>query len=70
MDLEVVRVGFEVVDCVLPVGRQDVARWACEALIYLEKAISWGKDLQLRRAQMYICPQSLIKFCVWDETLR
>lgn len=56
MNLEVVRVGFEVIDGILPVGGQDVACWACEALIYLDKAISLDKKLQLGRARLYICP--------------
>ena len=53
---EVVRVGFEVVDGVLPVGGQNVARWARKALIYLEMAISEDRDGQLRKLEMYVCP--------------
>jgi hypothetical protein len=44
VDFEVVRVGFEVVDCILPVGGQNVTRWASEALIYLETGISAARD--------------------------
>jgi hypothetical protein len=39
MDFEVVAVGFEVVDCLLPVGGEDVAGDTGEALVYLRRGV-------------------------------
>ena len=39
VDFEVVAVGFEVVDCLLPVGGEDVAGDAGEALVYLRRGL-------------------------------
>jgi len=36
VDLEIMAVGLEMVDCLLPVGCQNLARGACEALVDLE----------------------------------
>lgn len=42
MDFEVVGVGLEVVDGLLPVGGEDVAGDAGEALIYLRRGLGGG----------------------------
>lgn len=36
VDLEIMVVGLEMVDCLLPVGGQNLARGACQALVDLE----------------------------------
>lgn len=61
MDLEVVRIGLEVIDRILPVGGEDVPRWTGEALIYLQTVGQRGQGGAVSKEnEPHICPQALV----------
>jgi hypothetical protein len=76
VDFEVVRVGFEVVDCLLPVRSEDVPGDASETLVYLGGGLGWGEWRRGWFAGGYVCggtyvgPKAGVELGVGDVALR